>query len=456
MTMMIQTEITRDEAIRALLTHEKYADITLKGTDGSLVRANRAMLAARSPVFDSMLYGDFVEAQQSIVNVGYTEETLRDVVNYIYTDELPIVDREQPNIDNTAQDTSATRKMLALMDGATYFALPDLCRKAEAMAITQMDKKPSLCVTYFAACETHGALVATEVKDHALEKIRANPKILLEEGVSLASLSSSHFEKVLKDKNVRADELTLFQILQAWTAANDGQHDKDSAVSNETSSQSRKRAASQLTQHIALELIDPEALSTTVKASGLVTKDQLLEAYESQALLSKQQHGTSFKKMRFAGWKTTNDVVFTSYKSRGYSTEVIQCPPLTSGVHKWSILVEEMIYHVYFGVASTVHELDYNRFLGHQSGGWAYGQGSAYHNDATVSNGHPKLKTGSKVTLILDLTGEGTLSASVDGKPAVQLFAEMLSELDGFKNTKGFVPAVSISGKGGARFLGFE
>jgi hypothetical protein len=58
--------------------------------------------------------------------------------------------------------------------------------------------------------------------------------------------------------------------------------------------------------------------------------------------------------------------------------------------------------------------------------------------------------------LILDLTGEGTLSASVDGKPAVKLFAKMLSKLEGF-TTKGFVPAVSLFDKGGSvRFLGFE
>jgi hypothetical protein len=231
MTMIMQTEITRDEAIRALLTNEKYADITLKGTDGSLVRANRAMLAARSPVFDSMLYGDFAEAQQSIVDVGYNGNILEDVVKYIYTDEVPIDDREQPNIDNTAQDTSATRKMLSLMDGATYFALPELCRKAGAVAITQMDKKPSLCVTYLTACEH---LAATEVEEFALKKIRANPKILLEEGVSLASLSSSRIETVLKDKDVIADEFTLFQILQAWTTAGDGHQDKDSTESNET------------------------------------------------------------------------------------------------------------------------------------------------------------------------------------------------------------------------------
>jgi hypothetical protein len=90
--MMMQSEITREEALLALLMNEKYSDITLKGTDGSLIKANRAMLAARSPVFDSMLYGDFAEASQSVVGVGYTGDVL---------------------------------KMLSLMDGASY-TLPSL------------------------------------------------------------------------------------------------------------------------------------------------------------------------------------------------------------------------------------------------------------------------------------------------------------------------------------------
>jgi hypothetical protein len=274
-------------------------------------------------------------------------------------------------------------------------------------------------------------------------------------GVSLASLSSSQIEKVLKDNKVRADEFTLFQILLAWTTASHGQHDEDSAESNETSTQSRERAASQLTQHIALESIDPGALSTTIKASGLVTMGQLCKAYETQALSAKNQHGISFKKMRSVCWKNSPDVVFSGNGPTYYSTDVLQCPALTSGAHKWSILVEEHAIVVFLGVASTVHELNYTDFLGHQAGGWAYGSdGSAWHN-SEINAGHPNFDEGSKVTLILDLTGEGTLSASVDGKPAVQVFAKMLFKLEGF-NAKGFVPAVSVLGKGGVRFLGLE
>jgi hypothetical protein len=112
-----------------------------------------------------------------------------------------------------------------------------------------------------------------------------------------------------------------------------------------------------------------------------------------------------------------------------------------------------MANHVSLGVASTVHEMNYNDFLGSQAGGWAYGcNGRAYHGSmsATTSRGHPTFKKGSKLTLILDLTGEGTPSASVDGKSAVQLHSNMLSK------SEGFVPAVSIHTKGAVRFGSFE
>jgi hypothetical protein len=454
---MMQTEITREEALLALLSNEKYSDITLKGTDGSLVRANRAILAARSPVFDSMLYGDFAEAHQSVVDVGYNGETLQDVVDYIYTDEVPIFDDEQTSADDSAQ------KVLSLMDGATYFALPELCRRAQAVAIAQTEKKASLCVAYFAACETYGALVAdSKVEESVLEKIRSNPKILLEEGVSLASLSSSRIEKILKDTKVLADEFTLFQILQAWAEAwVEGSDHTYGTELSEISHQSRKRTASQLIQHIALEGIDPGDLSTTVKTSGLVTSDQLLNAYETQALLAKQKHGMFYKKLRApALWKSSNDVTFIGGQSERYSNDVLHCPALTCGIHKWSILVEEMTSQVFLGVASTVSDLDQGKFLGQQAGGWVYGgalSGNTYHKSMSASSdGHPKFRKGSKLTFILDLTGKGALSASVDGKTAVQLFSNMHSAFEDM-DTKGFVPAASIwRDNGRVRFLGFE
>jgi hypothetical protein len=129
------------------------------------------------------------------------------------------------------------------------------------------------------------------------------------------------------------------------------------------------------------------------------------------------------------------------------------------GVHKWSIFVEEHGVHVLgLGVASTVHSFDKNKNLWSQEGGWGYFyRGHAFHNGLVVKTNLPKFQKGSKVTFLLDLTGEGTLSASVDGKSFQQLFGGMLSKVRSVNPEGGFVPAVTlVSAHQKVRFLGFE
>jgi hypothetical protein len=68
-------------------------------------------------MFDTMmLYGDFAEAQQSIVGGGYTGDTVQKIVEYIYTDESPI---EQQGVSRVTID-DIVRKALTLVEGATY------------------------------------------------------------------------------------------------------------------------------------------------------------------------------------------------------------------------------------------------------------------------------------------------------------------------------------------------
>jgi hypothetical protein len=55
----------------------------------------------------------------------------------------------------------------------------------------------------------------------------------------------------------------------------------------------------------------------------------------------------------------------------------------------------------------------------------------------------------------LDLTGDGTLSVTVNGHPSVVAFSDMLSAFQVY-NTQVCVPAVSLASPGRVRFLGFE
>jgi hypothetical protein len=437
---MLQTEITLAEALRALLTNEKYSDVTLKGTDGILVKANRAMLAVRSPVFDRMLYGDFAEASKCVVDVGYSGDVLEEVIAYIYTDSAPILNEGSRQQSFDDKGDKAVRKVLGLMEAASFFCLSELGKKVQEYTCATLKTSPLFCVAWYAACgdqeTTSGALA---VSDLAFEKIRLDPKLLLQASyVNL--LSSSGLEELLKDERVSADEYTLFLVLQAWTNAE-----------TEQCCNSRMDSAAQLSKHLCLEHIDPTNLKQAVASSGLVTNDQLVEAYRRQAL--KEHDVSSYRKTRLpVAWRKSNNVVASCVSGDLLVADVLQCPVLSSGVHKWSILVERGTYMQLGVVASTALPFNFDDWIGNQGGGWVYSNfGFAFHNGNMIQGQLPTFGQGSIVTFILDLTGEGTLGASVDDNPPILIFSNMQNV-----HAAGFLPAASLNRPARVRFLGFK
>jgi hypothetical protein len=169
-------------------------------------------------------------------------------------------------------------------------------------------------------------------------------------------------------------------------------------------------------------------------------------------------------------WRSSKNACVSGF-TNSPRLELLECPPMTrgGGIYKWSILVEEDFFSSFeLGVvSSTVHkQLDERLLVGDQ--GWGYfGQGVAYENGSRVANQScklPKLQKGSKVTLLLDLTGEGTLRASVDGSRTFSLFSDMLTKVDSNDHHEnntiniegGFLPAVTLMKPTRVRFLGFE
>jgi hypothetical protein len=433
--MQLAGEITRDEAMKTLLTDEDLSDITLKGSDGTLVLAQRCMLAARSFVFRRMLYGDFCEASQSLVDVGYTGDVLQAIVDYIYTNTTTFFN----------QETFDEAFVVALIDAATYFELSELLRQALDAARSAMEKNSSLCITFLSVCETNCAL-ADELEVFALEKIRSDPKMLLNNESMLASLSSTRIEEIVKDDNLLANEYTVFLILQAWSNAEDDEDITTLDISP------RKHTAKRLTQYLSLELIRPVDISTTVASSGFVTNDQICNAYKAQSLCAEHQNNISYQNFRMPVWRNSQTVV-VACENIDPVLEILSCPVLRTGIHTWSILVQQASFSLELGLASTVHTLDHGKSLGEQPGAWGYtSSGNSCHNSERMSTYRP-FGEGSTVTFVLDLTGQGTLCASVDDNPAVSLFTDMRSVFLS-NNEIGFVPAACLD-VGSVRFLGF-
>ena len=93
--------ITRKQANEKLLTDELMSDVKLRGVDGKTVLAIRSLLAARSTVFQSMLYGSFEEAKKDIVDIGnYNGNVLQYLVEFIVTEDSKLFKTNFTNMSN--------------------------------------------------------------------------------------------------------------------------------------------------------------------------------------------------------------------------------------------------------------------------------------------------------------------------------------------------------------------
>jgi len=340
-----------------------------------------------------------------------------------------------------------------LVEEAENFGIPELYTKARILATNAVKAKPSHSVACLKAYEilpdilAAALLAATDGENLALVAIRKDPKLLLSDE-SLVLLSSRMLENILKDEKLQTDEYALFEIVQSWSKVNE----------------IRFPEALELMKYIKLEFMSRQEL-LEVENSPLVSTDRLLSAYKAQALMAEKKTGFSCKKDRHhslansRNWKGLNSDVMVG-TGNIHKTHVLDCDLLQSGnVYKWSIkFVEGSDRYVYFGVIANKESLNCATYFGGQTGGWSLrgNEGSKWHGGSGVCTKILSFGQGSKVTFVLDLTGDGTLSASTNGGKAEQLFSGMLAKASSL-GASGFLPAASVNWSGSkVQFLGFE
>ena len=484
------TEITRDEAMKVLLCDDELSDLTLKSKfDGTEVLAHRSILAVRSQVLRRMLFGKFAESSQSTIELPYSGDTLNALVDYLYNDQILVATKARFNQDlrekkqkkeerkedgkddedtDWKKDFDLAKTVASTIEAASYFELPLFRKKCEDIAMKMMTKSRMFCVYFLVLCEGHVSLRWSDMDKYAFEHVCLYPGLLFKNETLLSAMSYKRIETFVHTKSIVATEFDLFRLIQKWAdedAANSttSAGDKDSLVDNELSSpfdfqihtESRSEAAKQLLNHVDLTRIDPIKFLTTVKCSGLVGEEQLHEVTEAVLMRTYQQKYMSPFLPRMLVWEDSSRTRFVSISEHGYAVSRLRCQPLTSGIFKWKILVDECCDTDGLGVASTNYQIQPHVNLGQQIGGWvALASGQTISNNTSGLTASLKFKKGSYVCFTLDLTGTGDLYASVDGKlPALKLFSNMkMSRFD----EAGFVPAASMKKGGTVTFIGFS
>jgi hypothetical protein len=479
-------EPSRDGALRSLLMREDLSDVTLRGSDGVLVIANRCILASRSSVFGGMLYGPFKEASNNVVDVDYEGKIIQTIVNYIYTDELlsimpaniTNVQQEKDDFDGE-QDTSEhpcnylVRFVMVLIDASEYFALSALRRMIEISAKELMLKNDNLATLFMAACAPD-CEVTKGLRDAALGLVKKNPSLLIHGAKSVVEkIHPMYVEEILKQERLPMKEHSCFQILQAWATAEVERQNGDKNVSIAAATEptnvwinNRKRIASEMISHIHLENISPTDLSTIVAPSGLVSVERLCDAYKTQALRSEK----SGKRMRrcyeqFRGayaWMYSGIKTVVARKEIGEVnvSDVLDCPLMKSGVHKWRIKVVKGNGHALGVLATRPPDGSFHRSRASfaSKGAWTMFKGEAvvgrrgWENRKILGRLPCEIRTGSIVSFSLDLDRGGILTVSIDEDAPFEVFSGMCKETD---VEEGFLPIVTAM-DGSVRFLGFE
>jgi BTB/POZ domain len=443
------TEISSQEMLINLMSDQELLDSALEGDDGVRIQVNRYALAARSPVFRRMLFGKFVEANHPVVKIGFHSHVLKAVVEYIHKDTADILDEDAAAAATTTEfmHSEQVQTIVSTMAAGMYFQLPGLSEKAHQFLSNLLESNPSLAFAVLEGCKQAGPSVPEELEALALAKIRCLVGTDFKTA-EIAMLSPCLMEEILKDPEMGAYEYELFKLLLQWAEASDDD------VSKRTGSDpplhpsivGRREIACQLTEYIHLEHIDPRSLSTVVANSGLVTSEQLMEAFKLQALAAQDVHNIAFNKHRkMPIWESISD----SFR------QCLKVSPIKTGIHRWTLEIEEHGRYLWVGVVQQGTAALY------AFSSWV--DGVRLYINESYGNPHNnlgmlKLATGSRVTFVIDMTpgsGNGTLCASVDGGPMLRLFSHLLDRLDD-SDESGFVPAMCLKSPASVRLLSIE
>ena len=151
----------------ALLTSGTLSDVTLRPSSGPDLRAHKAVLAARSPVFAAMFTQGMAEADSTEVTLGdLSSAVLRRLVHYLYA--------EEPS-DDAFEDAEG------LLAAADQYQLPRLVALCERELCGRVEVETAARLLLLA--DRHHA---AQLKEHTLEFIGERPaEVMASEGWQL-------------------------------------------------------------------------------------------------------------------------------------------------------------------------------------------------------------------------------------------------------------------------------
>ena len=181
--------------LSSLLNDPSTHDVTFKTSDGGSVSGHRAIVAASSPVFHAMLYGNMKESNEKEITLPSVDtKTFKALLSFAYTGKIEM----------------NTENCLGILEASHYFNVAMLENKCTDFIVSSLNIENCCTIASFAYSKMFDALV-----ERCLAFMYLNAYKIIEEA-SFKSLPSDLLLKFCESSDLRVREIQLFLAVVDW------------------------------------------------------------------------------------------------------------------------------------------------------------------------------------------------------------------------------------------------
>jgi hypothetical protein len=421
--------------LRLLVNNPRYSDVEILCEDEKKLYGCRAILAARSEVFDRLLYNGMKETYENQISFPKIKSAGMEIIlEYVYTGSIK---EESLTKDNTIEAFYA----------ADYFQLPDL--QDFIMIVFKNTMERNYTENYSPELLSKVAEIMPLTEDNILlnllvESVATIPLNTIEFGrlsiKALQYLLSCTYEK---EKTFVTPEYEVFRysaIMAAKRVSNDAyknimellptleQVEDSTKIENKTIIDRQKVAKEleSLVKFIDFRRIKAQILADVIEPLEIIPINIILGVYRHLALLNKLNLGNTRGKPQViytfdetaCGSKLTVEdngkVVQASNGCDRHQSVKSKMVIENKGIYEWDVIIEKHCGTVWVGVCAA-ENFNYEKFAGHQSTGWVLGSnGNCYNSSCKLDYCQSFKNEGAKITVHLDMD-KRTCAFTVNG-----------------------------------------
>ncbi|CAB5188872.1 unnamed protein product [Rhizophagus irregularis] len=429
-----------EQDLRLLINNQKYSDVEIICEDEKKLHGCRAILAARSEVFDRLLYNGMKESYEKEISFPKINSIgMEMILEYIYTGSIK---EESLTKDN----------MIEIFYAADYFQLtelqnfimktfkntlkknytenysPELLSKfAEKIPLTENNILLNLLVEAVSIIP----LNRIEFGRLSISGLQYLLTCTHEEGTPFATPEYEVFRysAILTAKQV-SDNAYKALMKQLPTLEQIKQIENPIKVKNEnkiiTDHQKVVKELEPLIKFIDFRRIEGQILTDVIEPLEIISEKIILDVYRQKAKLNESDlNNIRGIPIPVCVWDDTacgsklifeNNGKIVRLQSQTKSSRNVKAKMILEdkGIFEWDFIIEKACGDAWVGVCSP-ENLNYEFFAGKQPVGWVLGtKGRCYNSGNYINNYCPSFGDGARITVHLDMN-KRTCAFTVNG-----------------------------------------